>query len=327
MRIIHLGCALLGALVAQSSPALVIEYDYSFDTGFLAPGSQARTTFEAAGNFFAARLSDNLTAIDSSGINNFQILFQNPSTGANVQINNVDIAANTIRIYAGARELGGSVLGQAGPGNFSVSGLLDFQMNAFVRGQGSNFNAVDGADAFDFSLWGGAIAFDINSPWSFDLNSGPAAGTHDFLSVALHEFGHVFGIGVADTWVNDVFAATFTGAASVASFGGNVPLSGDLSHWANGTQSTVVAGTESFIGTRAGTTQETSLDPTINIGTRKLITELDLAALDDIGWDVVVPQEPPVEEPVQVPAAPPWFLVTGAALMTVAGTRRFSGSR
>lgn len=323
MRIRHFGCALLAALAAQNAPALTIAYDYSFDTGFFAAGSQARAVFEAAGNFFATRLTDSLTAIDSAGSNNFQLVFQNPSTGATVQLNNVDIAADTIRLYAGARELGGSVLGQAGPGSFSVSGSFDFVVNANVRGQGANFNAVDGPDAFDFSLWGGAVAFDINSPWSFDLNNGPAPGTHDFLSVALHEIAHVFGVGVADTWVNDVFASTFTGAASVASYGGAVPVSADLSHWANGTQSTVAAGPESFIGTLAGSMQETSLDPSITIGTRKLMTELDLAVLEDIGWEVSSPDvSPPPEEAVRVPATPPWVLAGGAVLMAAVSWRR-----
>jgi len=54
-----------------------------------------------------------------------------------------------------------------------------------------------------------------------------------------------------------------------------VPLAGGLGHWAEGL--------DSFVD---GVAQETSLDATIGNGVRKAFTDLDWAALSDIGWEV-----------------------------------------
>lgn len=62
----------------------------------------------------------------------------------------------------------------------------------------------------------------------------------------------------------------FTGENSVAEFGGNVPLSGS-SHFREGTEDDG---------------NEVAMDPSILVGTRKLFTALDDAALADIGWEL-----------------------------------------
>ena len=51
----------------------------------------------------------------------------------------------------------------------------------------------------------------------------------------------------------------------------------DRAHWANGTQSVVYGGS---------TAQEAAMDPDLQNGTRKRFTELDAAAMKDIGWEV-----------------------------------------
>jgi hypothetical protein len=56
-------------------------------------------------------------------------------------------------------------------------------------------------------------------------------------------------------------------------------LAPDHSHWANGTNDNG---------------RETAMDPSLASGTRKLLTQLDLAALTDIGWVI----GPPPPEPV-----------------------------
>lgn len=301
---------LLGTGQAQ---ALSFVYDYSYDTGFFNNNAQARATLEAAGNFFADRLVDNLLAIDSAGSNAFNISFFNPATGGATQLNNVDIATDTLRIIVGARSLGSGVLGQGGPGGFSVSGSGAFLLNATTRGQGG-FGAINGITAFEFSIWGGALSFNSNANWHFDLANPPNTGRFDFLSVALHEFAHLLGIGTSDAWNNRVAPGpVFTGAASVALHGGNVPL-GDADHWQNGLQSTVADGPESWI-TTAGLLRETALDPSLTGGQRKLVTDLDLAALVDVGWQVVEPAAVPLPLPL-------WSL--GAAVAVLLVRRRTS---
>ncbi|MEM8864936.1 MAG: hypothetical protein AAGF31_05255, partial [Planctomycetota bacterium] len=67
--------------------------------------------------------------------------------------------------------------------------------------------------------------------------------------------------------------------AAIAANGGIAPPA-DFGHWQEGTQSTIYG---------TFTRQEAALDPIITSGTRKLVTTLDAAGLDDIGWDVADP--------------------------------------
>ena len=59
-----------------------------------------------------------------------------------------------------------------------------------------------------------------------------------------------------------------------------VPLNAQVSHWADGTQSDVTS-------PLTLASQEVAMDPTIFNGTRKYFTELDFAALDDVGWQLI----------------------------------------
>jgi len=166
------------------------------------------------------------------------------------------------------------------------------------RGQ---LSATSGPSATDFAPWGGQITFNSDSSWYFDSNPSTteAFSGNDFYSVALHEIGHVLGIGTADSWNDKVSGGNFTGVNAVAAFGGNVPLASDHAHWAEGTKSTVM-----------GAVQEAMMDPTLTTGTRKLPTQLDFAALKDVGWQVTA---------VPLPSAV-WLF--GSALIAFAGLRR-----
>ncbi|HHH39498.1 MAG TPA: VPLPA-CTERM sorting domain-containing protein [Sedimenticola sp.] len=285
---------LIGA--ASSSQAITIDFDYTYDTGFF--DANAKNTLNAAGAFFESRLTDHLTAITPSGVNTFSAAFFRPDTGDWVAVGNgnYSVAADTLVVYVGARNLGGGTLGQGGPGGYSAGGTQDFLDNAATRGQA-------GAPADDFGPWGGSITFDSGSNWYFDQTPASSddlpGGMNDFYSVALHEMGHLLGFGTADSWSNKVASGAFTGAHATALFGGNVPLAGDA-HWANGLTSTV----------NGAGSQEVAMDPDLTTGTRKVFTDLDLAALQDIGWEVT---------PVPVPAAA-WLFGTG--LLGLAGFAR-----
>ncbi|HVT26433.1 MAG TPA: matrixin family metalloprotease, partial [Lacipirellulaceae bacterium] len=131
-----------------------------------------------------------------------------------------------------------------------------------------------------FSRWGGAITFDNDgsSTWYFDKTGTPSGNVIDFYSVALHELAHAIGFGTSSDWQSLVSGTQFVGDTAITNHGGTaVPLSADLGHWANGTTS-VIYGTS--------TPQETLMDPSLTNGTRKRLTELDAAALEDIGWSL-----------------------------------------
>ncbi|MDP1864571.1 MAG: hypothetical protein Q8K52_11780 [Thiobacillus sp.] len=259
------------AFVPPAFANIDIQFDYSYDTGsFFTSNAGSKSALESAASIFESRFSDNLSAIASSGQNDFNSIFFNPSDpfGSNVTLNSQSFAADVIRIYVGGANLGSSTLGLGGPGGFGCSGVGSFCTDADRRGQG----ATSGANPVDFAPWGGAISFDkASTNWHFgSTTSGLDAGEFDFYSVAVHELAHVLGFGTADS-----FNALVSGTNFVGSSTGTVELDGDQAHWASGTFSTF-----------NGLSQEAAMDPSIASGTRKYFTDLDFAAMQDIGWQV-----------------------------------------
>ena len=261
-----------------SAEAIQINFDYSFDNGFFDDQAR-RDLLELAADSFEP-FTDSLEAIVPSGQNTWSAVFTNPSSGMQESIDNLIVPADTLIIYVGARNLGGSTLGTGGPGGFTASGFAPWFETLRTRGQGD----TQGPNATDFGPWGGVVSFDSDANWNFDPDM-PVSGQNDFLSVALHEISHVFGIGTSDSWDACITGSNFTCDFSTTSFGGNVPLDADPAHWAQGTTSTV-----NRVGEPPGFSQETALDPNITVGTRKLLTELDYAGLGDVGWEVAIPE-------------------------------------
>jgi hypothetical protein len=101
---------------------------------------------------------------------------------------------------------------------------------------------------------------------------GIERGQIDFVSAATHELAHVLGFGTAPSWNTISSDTSLRGENSrgADSGSGNVPLS-------NAHFSSVVRSAD---GTKPLMSGE------LVTGKRQLLTELDLAALDDIGWEV-----------------------------------------
>jgi hypothetical protein len=282
------GLALAIALVAPAPAhaALTFDIDFTLDTtGFFSTsttnGQAARAAINRAAQVLGDRIVDNLAPISPGSGNSWTTRFTHPSSGVdNFAVENLLVPQNTVKVYAGARNLG-SAIGLGGPGGYEGSGSQPFLDALQYRGQ----SGAQLASPTDFGPWGGSIAFD-NTPstkWNFNLDA-PVSARNDFFTVALHEMAHVIGFGTSRSWGTFRSGNTFTGPKSRAANGGvNVPLynlESPSSHWQVGVLSTVGG---------IGSLQEAAMSPSIVVGTRKRFTLLDFAGLDDIGWDIARP--------------------------------------
>jgi len=150
------------------------------------------------------------------------------------------------------------------------------------------------------NYWRGTVTF--STGWSWYAGPSEIFNDYDFFTVALHELGHVLGIGTLTPWTSQVSGGRFYGKNATAAYGGAVPLASYVDpygrtqyvHWGNGVKSTLPG---------TGTLQTASFSPittaTFRPGERRYLTDLDLAGLADIGWNIVIPQQniPTIPEP------------------------------
>jgi len=302
-----LGLVVACSAVPTSASAINIVLDYSRDTQDFfgsgnpdgaASGAQAKATMEFAADFFSTLLEDTFssiqtpptfysTAFDGEATWQWTNNFTHPGTGSTWTDTNSTIAADEYRVYVGGRSLGGSTLGQGGPGGFSWSsspsgGFTNAEINE-LNTITADFSAavVDrGTTDGGFSAWGGGVTFDNDGStnWHYDHVTAPSSGESDFLSVAFHELGHALGLGTSSEWNALLSGGYFTGTDAVAAFGGLIPAGSG--HFDEDVMS-VIFGTS--------IAQEVAMDPNLTSGTRKVFTEVDVAALSDIGWTTGAP--------------------------------------
>jgi hypothetical protein len=268
----------VGVLVAASQPVSAnvdIRFDYRYDSSsfFTGANSSRQSILEAAASTFETRFQDHLTAVVSSGSNNFDVRFFQPDADKNITLSGFSVPADQIVVFVGAHDLGRS-LAIGGPGGFSsTSSSSDFLDNAASRGQPGALSATE----TDFGPWGGAISFNSASAWYFDPDprTDESVVGYDLYSVAVHELAHVLGFGTANSFDNLVSNNVFTGSAVEDLLGHRPGVTSG--HWTEGLQYNGV---------------ETAMDPTITQGQRKHFTELDYAAMKDMGWQVSAIPEP-----------------------------------
>ena len=290
-RVYRAGCVavvLYGLLAGSVQAGITIQFDYSLDTnGFFT--SQRMDVLETAADVFEVFLDD-LDPITPGTVGNitntWDAIFTHPTSGASHMITDMSVPADTLIMFAGARNLAGSTLGQGGPGGFSSSGTQAFVDNVRARGELGALG-VDPTLYTDFGPWGGTIAFDTidadtgqNRNWNSDPVNGPGNTEDDLLSVAIHELAHALGFGTVDSWINLVDSANndFDGPASRLANNNTDPglEPTDLSHWTTGVLD-------------FATGDELAMDPSLLRGERKLFTALDYAGLVDVGWEVPEP--------------------------------------
>ena len=281
-RTCGLVCLLL--VVVPASAQVSFTFDYSYDSnGFFTGANASRQTYlETVGRYVAGFIRNTpLAAITPDSNNSWApVIFDPNDINNTISVGNISVPANTIIVYAGSSTFASATtVAYGGPAGGSVpdGSSMDWISTLLYRGN----------DASRMPPLG-AITFSTEMAWYFDSDPSTVEDFGmdvDFFSEAVHELIHVLGFGTLDTWIGQVDEAngTFSGADSMALFGGTVPLDDLRQHWAEHTNS-LISGTT--------TVQETAMDPTILLGTRKYVTDLDVAGLSDIGYVTTAVPEP-----------------------------------
>lgn len=279
-----------------------IDFDYRFDRNGFFDNPNRRAALEKAGEIWSSLISDSFENIPAG----VEFAVQNPTTGSDETIildEEIDdilifVGANTSP-YAGKLNNGQALIDNSSCHlngccccecsstnedivNLSQPGILnpdkstilgkaqiegtELQGDIFQRRVSNNFR--NQGVVTNYEPWAGSISFNSQANWDFSLDN-PDSNQIDFLSVALHEIGHILGIGTAPIFTNLSTKETFKGVNSKAvNNGKSIPLESDLSHVKDGFQGNSVL-----------------LDPIKNDG-RNLPSDIDLAMLADIGYEI-----------------------------------------
>jgi hypothetical protein len=230
-----------------------IEFDYRFDTNNWFD-AQKRAVLEEAANIWESIIQDDFKNIPAG-----QLLHaSDPSTGGLREVR-LDREIDDVLVFAFAQNFGATSNRLAEAGATSYPG-------------DRNTTSV-------FQPWLGELVLNSGESWYVNAdskNSVTVPGSQvDMLSVAIHELGHVLGISSSlpafKALINS--KGEFTGQAAMAMNGGKpIPLDARGSHIHDGFELEGLG--------------ENALDPNLAKGERKLLTSLDVALLDDIGYSV-----------------------------------------
>ncbi|MGC1504305.1 MAG: hypothetical protein WA782_09225 [Sulfitobacter sp.] len=241
-----------------------MEFDYRFDTfGFFT--AEVRAAMEEVARIWENIIQDEFPDFDAGQT----VSVRNPETNDLVPIT-LDQTIDDLLIFVGS-DTGASInmgsttsniLADAGPSGFDsvFSDLNSLRIANDFRGQGPTT---------DFEPYIGSARFNRDVDWNFSI-AGPVDGKVDFIETALHEIGHVLGIGPSGTYSAFVTGTQFTGPNAIATNSGQpVPLQ---------------SATDDHV--RDGFLNDTVLmDPSIS-GERNMPSDIDKALLADIGYEI-----------------------------------------
>ncbi|MGL6344297.1 MAG: hypothetical protein ACRC80_34770 [Waterburya sp.] len=242
-----------------------IKFDYRFDRlGFFTP--EKRAILDLAANIWGSYIQDDFTSIPAGETLRFSIDGKEREVKYNEPIDDLLIFVSSVELNSEQATLG--------EGAFYGDFVVDSDRAKRIQGD-------------DFEPWLGTIEFNTAAIDNFYFDATPATADdipfdqQDFLSLSLHEIGHVLGIGISDAFSKKVTNGKFTGTNSVKLNGGQpVPLDNDENHIQDGYTLDPDA--------------DALLDKSFTFGERNLPTDLDLAMLADIGYDVFAYDATPV---------------------------------
>ncbi|BCX46366.1 FG-GAP repeat protein [Haloferula helveola] len=273
--------------------AITIEFDYTYDTNDWFEVGERKAILEQVASLYETILTDTLLRIDPADFpgSTWTVSVRNPQTGNTVSLPNFVVPDDTIVVFAGARELGGTVRGQAGNAGWSGSGFSSWFSRIRARGgnPGADYSSADAELITDYAPHVGFLSFDITTDYNYSTTQN-LSGT-DYVSVALHELGHVLGIGICDSWDNLINSGQFTGPASLRAAGVMPAVQSGNGHFDQSVTNKPAFGS---FATPHGSSTPVLMRPSLTTsgGLLTVLTDLDLAALVDIGWQVEPPLGP-----------------------------------
>ena len=84
-------------------------------------------------------------------------------------------------------------------GGAEGKGTLVWENKVEFRGQDATGATNDSTTSTDFGPWGGSVAFTPDAEWHFG-SEAPPPDRLDFRSAAIHELGHILGLGTSPSW-------------------------------------------------------------------------------------------------------------------------------
>ena len=238
--------------------AFDIEFDYRFDeTNFFT--DERKVILEQAADIWSSYIQDEFTSTPAGEILKFTI------DGEEQEVT-LDEPIDDLIIFVSSVNLENSDSFTLGEGSYFANFVLGSERAERIEGD-------------DFEPWLGTIEFNTAAVDNFYFDATPQTDTdipfnqQDFLSLSLHEIGHVLGIGIAPAFIDKVENQTFTGSQSIALNDDQpIPLDSDNIH------------IEDHFS--VDDDSDALLDKFFTFGERNLPTALDLAILADIGYDI-----------------------------------------
>lgn len=318
---------LFSLTIIQWASGLDVLVDYRYDSRGFFDDPDAREAIEAVARRWSRIIDQSLSAVDSPDDEvDRRFLLRNPSTGNTIQVSSaaspksdalvrngappaneywdgITIPEDIWIVYVGARRIDSLAAGGPLGGGMNFESVFDEPEGLLNRGFNSGFGSL--------TVLGGNITFDLDENWDFNYEGFPAEDKVDFYSIALHEMGHCFGLAATgvEEWSNFVNGQSFVGPNALAAFrldnGDNaqrIPLTGirilngtsrfDF-HWKDGQVPSRIfqPGLPNDLGTVGPKDfQEALMSSTAAINglfPRLELTNVDVAALEDLGWKVI----------------------------------------
>ncbi|KLU04895.1 extracellular nuclease [Rhodopirellula islandica] len=274
---------------AEGESVLQVRLDFSLDSSnfFTTRYPQAKAVMQEVVNQVVDRFNDTLAAVNppSRSQIQWQPAVLDPRTGALTSLpQSFRAAANEIVVYVRGNNLTGLTRGLGGYNSFGVGyncpdQACVNQANAFISNLTTRGETGAAATTpSDFAPVVGAITIDTRSEvdWNFGAVDTGESGQSDFRAVVAHEFAHVLGFGTAPSFNRYVSGGQFAGPKANAIYPGsaNIPMNGS-SHLASSVRDVVP------------TTMTNHFDG--------MLSDLDYAILDDIGWELTPDTRPTVQ--------------------------------